>query len=87
MPPQLWRTESSESALPSGLNSSKHQSARKNGGQYTIEEVARHNQKDDAWLIYNNQVVDVSKWVSIPEESDHLTVWLIFSHRLFSPSK
>ena len=37
--------------------------SRKNG-QYTVEEVAKHNKKDDAWLIYNNQVVDVSKWVS-----------------------
>lgn len=38
--------------------------ATRKNGQYTVEEVAKHNKKDDAWLIYNNQVVDVSKWVS-----------------------
>lgn len=43
---------------------SKTTTASRKNGQYTVEEVAKHNKKDDAWLIYNNQVVDVSKWVS-----------------------
>ena len=33
--------------------------------QYTVEEVARHNTKDDAWLIYNDKVLDITKWVSL----------------------
>jgi len=31
---------------------------------YTIAQVATHNTKTDAWLIYNNQVLDVTKWIS-----------------------
>jgi hypothetical protein len=45
------------------IDSKTTTTSRKNG-QYTVEEVAKHNKKDDAWLIYNNQVVDISKWVS-----------------------
>lgn len=31
---------------------------------YTIAEVATHNTKNDAWLIYNDKVLDVSKWIT-----------------------
>jgi len=31
---------------------------------YTVAEVAQHNRKDDAWLIYENLVLDVTKWVA-----------------------
>src|SRR5210317_1381083 len=31
---------------------------------YTLADVSLHNTKDDAWLIYNNQVLDVSKWIT-----------------------
>ena len=31
---------------------------------YTIAEVSKHNTKEDAWLIYNNNVLDVSKWIT-----------------------
>ena len=64
----LQRSESSESALPAEPESPKQAaslSRQRQNGQYTVEEIARHNKKDDAWLIYNNQVLDVSKWVSI----------------------
>ena len=69
----LQRSDSSESALPAEpespnkpkqLEPSAAASISRQNGQYTVEEVARHNKKDDAWLIYNNQVLDVSKWVS-----------------------
>ena len=63
----LKRSDSSESALPAEPDSSKQQlpsTSRQNNGQYTVEEVARHNKKDDAWLIYNGQVLDITKWVS-----------------------
>lgn len=63
----LKRSDSSESALPAEPDSSKQQlpsTSRQNNGQYTVEEVARHNKKDDAWLIYNGQVLDITKWIS-----------------------
>lgn len=62
----LQRSDSSESALPADPDSSnkKQLLPSRQNGQYTVEEVAKHNKKDDAWLIYNNQVLDISKWVS-----------------------
>jgi cytochrome b involved in lipid metabolism len=68
----IKRSDSSESAALAvdPVDSAKHQqqpsiaSSSRQSGQYTVEEVARHNKKDDAWLIYNNKVLDVSKWVS-----------------------
>lgn len=48
----------------SAVDSKTTTTASRKNGQYTVEEVAKHNKKDDAWLIYNNQVVDISKWVS-----------------------
>ena len=30
---------------------------------YTVAEVAKHNEPHDAWIIYRDQVLDVSKWV------------------------
>jgi len=37
---------------------------RKASQIYTVAEVASHNTKGDAWIIYKNQVLDVSKWIS-----------------------
>lgn len=31
---------------------------------YTLSQVAAHNTKGDAWIIYKNKVLDVSKWIS-----------------------
>jgi hypothetical protein len=66
----IKRSDSSESALAVDPVDSAKQvqpsvaSTSRQSGQYTVEEVARHNKKDDAWLIYNDKVLDVSKWVS-----------------------
>ena len=30
---------------------------------YTMEEVAKHNKKSDAWLVINNMVYDVTNWI------------------------
>uniref|UniRef100_A0A7S4IXH1 Cytochrome b5 heme-binding domain-containing protein n=1 Tax=Odontella aurita TaxID=265563 RepID=A0A7S4IXH1_9STRA len=30
---------------------------------YTVAEVASHNTKEDAWLIYKGKVLDVTKWI------------------------
>jgi cytochrome b involved in lipid metabolism len=31
--------------------------------KFTLEEVSKHNKKDDAWLIINNKVYDITKWI------------------------
>ena len=31
----------------------------------TMEEVAKHNKKEDAWIIVNGEAIDVTKWISI----------------------
>mmetsp|Transcript_1926 Transcript_1926/g.3503 ORF Transcript_1926/g.3503 Transcript_1926/m.3503 type:complete len:502 (+) Transcript_1926:166-1671(+) len=36
---------------------------RKATQSFTIAQVASHNTRDDAWLIYKNQVLDVTKWI------------------------
>lgn len=32
--------------------------------EYTWQEVAKHNKEDDMWVIINDQVYDITKWVS-----------------------
>ncbi|CAJ1373427.1 unnamed protein product [Effrenium voratum] len=31
----------------------------------TLEEVAKHNKKDDAWVVVNGEAIDVTKWITI----------------------
>jgi protoporphyrinogen oxidase/cytochrome b involved in lipid metabolism len=39
-------------------------STRKNKWpKYTLEEVAKHNKKSDAWIVINKIVADITKWV------------------------
>ena len=33
------------------------------GKTYTTAEVAKHNKKSDAWVIYRNKVYDITKWI------------------------
>ena len=42
------------------LTSEKVNNKKKN---YSLEEVKKHNQKNDAWLIIKNKVYDVTKWI------------------------
>lgn len=36
--------------------------AKKAGGTYTVDEVKKHNTKDDLWVIIDGQVLDVTKF-------------------------
>ena len=31
--------------------------------EYTLEEVAKHNKKSDAWIVINNKVADITEWI------------------------
>ena len=38
-------------------------SSSSSGGSYSAEEVAKHNKKDDCWVIVDGQVLDVTKFL------------------------
>ena len=31
--------------------------------KFTMDEVSKHNKKNDAWLVINNKVYDVTNWI------------------------
>lgn len=53
----------SEEKRPQGQKQTQTQSS---SGEFTLEEVAKHNKKDDIWVIVNGQVLDVTN-VSISD--------------------
>ena len=38
--------------------------------EYTLEEVAKHNKKSDAWIVIHNKVADVTKWIPLHPGGD-----------------
>jgi succinate dehydrogenase/fumarate reductase flavoprotein subunit len=40
-------------------------------GQYSVEDVAKHNKKEDIWVIVDGQVLDVTKVCRLDECDEH----------------
>ena len=38
--------------------------------EYTLEEVAKHNKKSDAWIVIHNKVADITKWIPLHPGGD-----------------
>merc|ERR1719486_1383928 len=61
----LVEEKKEESKAPAGADSAAGEAAPSGGGTpgITKEEVAKHNNKDSCWVILNNQVLDVTKFL------------------------
>ena len=60
MPPHV--KEASGSEVP--VFSAKTTSSKKALPSYTLQEICAHNKPDDLWIVYDNRVLDVTKWLS-----------------------
>ena len=60
-PPTVTDEQQDDSSMMTTLNSSLHEK-----GQFTWEEIRRHSNKKDRWLVINNRVYDVTKWFKHP---------------------
>lgn len=54
---------SSEPATQDAAEEKSTSSESGSSGQYTVEEVSKHNKKDDVWVIIDGQVLDVTKFL------------------------
>lgn len=56
-------SSSSQSGTPAASAPAAAKEAEKKGGEYTMEEVAKHNKKDDVWVVVDGQVLDVTSFL------------------------
>ena len=52
---------SEEKKTSAGAKKEAPKTEAKSGGEYTAADVAKHNKKDDIWVIINGEVLDVTK--------------------------
>ena len=54
------RTHNTKTKVQNKIKSNKSKNSLK---EYTLEEVAKHNKKSDAWIVINNKVADITEWI------------------------
>lgn len=64
---QVSASSTSPAATPAAAPAGKSAS-----GEYTVEEIAKHNKKEDVWVVVDGQVLDVTK-VCQSDECDKRT--------------
>ncbi|EJD07163.1 fumarate reductase [Fomitiporia mediterranea MF3/22] len=70
------------SSDPSAAQGKKEQEVKEKestSGAFTVEEVAKHNKKDDCWVIVNGQVLDVTEF--LPEHPGGEKAILLYAGR------
>jgi Cytochrome b5-like Heme/Steroid binding domain len=55
------KEEKTAAAEPAKPKAEEKGEAKKTGGEYTMEEVAKHNTQGDCWVVVNGEVLDVTK--------------------------
>lgn len=53
-----------------GGRASARDTKSKKWKKYTLAEVAKHNKKSDAWIIINDKVADITKWIPLHPGGD-----------------
>lgn len=63
---QNWKTYSLTNDWPQNPSNTISDDKETGEGQFTWEEVRQHSKKNDRWLVIDNRVYDVTKWLKHP---------------------
>ncbi|KAL3779870.1 hypothetical protein ACHAWO_011080 [Cyclotella atomus] len=64
MPPSVKEINSGEPDSVSSTNATNNHPTKKPLPLYTLAQISTHDTPTDLWLIYNNQVLDVTRWLA-----------------------